>query len=75
MVAPQRGSNTSPVLIEVVWATISSPYNGDSTITSYSLEWDVGSGGQTWVYEIGYLSTSLATTYSLTDNIISGNEY
>ena len=57
------------------WSTIGSPQDGDSTVTSYSLEWDVGSDGQSWVREIGYLSNSLATTYTVTENIVIGKDY
>lgn len=57
------------------WSTIGSPQDGDSTVTSYSLEWDVGSEGQSWVREIGYLSNSLATTYTVTENIVIGKDY
>ena len=59
----------------MIWDTIGSPQNGDSEITSYSLEWDVGSGGVTWIREVGFLSNSLATTHTVTDNIIIGHEY
>lgn len=72
MEAPERGPSTSTTQIEVTWETIESPDNGDSEVTSYSLEWDVGSAGQTWVREIGYLSNSLATSHTVTDNIIIG---
>lgn len=75
MEPPQRGDDTSTTMIQVHWDTISSPQDGDSDVTSYSLEWDVGSDGETWATEIGYLSNSLLTTYSLTDNIIIGQSY
>ena len=75
MVPPQRDSATSTELIAVFWDTITNPDNGDSEVTSYSLEWDVGSNGATWIREIGYLSNSLETTYSVTDNILVGYEY
>ena len=75
MSSPQRGSNTSTQLIEVNWQTITSPQNGLAEVTSYSLEWDAGSAGETWVPEIGYLSNSLDLTYSVSDNIVPGNEY
>ena len=75
MQPPQRGASTSTTQIEVFWDTIGSPEDGDSAVTSYSLEWDVGSEGQTWVRELGYLSNSLATTYTVTDNVLIGQEY
>ena len=75
MVAPARGPNTSQTTIEVTWSTISAPENGLSSVTSYSLEWDTGTNGETWVREIGYLSNSLLTAYSVSDNIVAGQEY
>ena len=37
MAAPTRGSTTSTTVVEVDWLALSSPANGDSTITSYNL--------------------------------------
>lgn len=75
MTVPQRGDSTSTTQIEIFWDTIDSPQDGDSDVTSYSLEWDVGSSGETWLREIGYLSNSLVTTITITDNLLVGHEY
>ena len=75
MAPPQRGTGTTTTQININWDTIGSPQDGDSPVTSYSMEWDVGSNGLTWVREIGYLSNSLLTSFTVTDNILIGHAY
>lgn len=42
--APSSGSTTSTSLLEVSWNALNSPDNGGSTILSYHLVWDYGTG-------------------------------
>ena len=64
MNAPSRGAATSPSLLEVNWDTLTSPQNGDSAITSYSLEWDSATSGVSWNPLVGYVSNYVAGNIS-----------
>jgi hypothetical protein len=75
MAAPTRGSTTSTTIVEVDWAALISPANGDSSITSYNLKWDAGTSGVTWTDLIGLSPSSTATSYSLTTGITAGSSY
>jgi hypothetical protein len=59
-----RGSNTNADQIEVSWSALSSPNNGDSTITSYHLQWDQGTA--TWADLVGASPESTAISYTHT---------
>jgi hypothetical protein len=45
MNAPYRDDATNTEQIVVDWLAISSPQNGNSNVTSYSLEFDSGTDG------------------------------
>jgi len=75
MNAPTRGADTSTVKIHVEWNTITTPQNGDAEVTSYSLEWDAGTGGAAWAALVGKHSNSLATTFTVTDGIQRSKVY
>jgi len=49
--------------------------NGDSTILSYSLEWDEGTNGVSWTVLVGLSTASTATTYTLSSGVTTGDEY
>ena len=72
MHAPVRGASTATNEIEIDWSELTAPDNGDAEVTSYSLEWDAGTDGSSWVSLAGYLSSYLDTTYLVTDNVIEG---
>ena len=46
---------------------------GDSTILSYRLQWDQGTGA--WTDLTGYPSNSLATNYTVTTGVTAGTAY
>jgi hypothetical protein len=75
MHAPVRGASTATNEIEIDWSELTAPDNGDAEVTSYSLEWDAGTDGSSWVSLAGYLSSYLDTTYLVTDNVIEGKSY
>lgn len=59
--SPYRGASTSSSQIEVDWNSLVTPADGGSTITSYQLQWDSGSGS-TFSEVVGYTTpyTSLS---------------
>lgn len=75
--APSSGSTTSTSLLEVSWNALNSPDNGGSTILSYHLVWDYGTG--TTSYEVvGYSSYFTSTTTTLQSpsfTIVAGTSY
>ena len=73
MAAPTRGALTSTSVIQVNWAALSSPLNGDSAITSYNIYWDQGTS--TWVSLAGEASNYLSTSYTISVGLTSGNSY
>lgn len=72
---PRRGSNTNAGQIEIEWDSLTTPANGDSTILSYSLEWDSGTSGVTYTVLVGVSTDSTDTSYTLTSGITTGTEY
>src|SRR5690242_3797157 len=75
MSSPTSGSSTSTTVIEVGWTALTSPNNGDSSITSYNLQWDAGTSGTTWTDLIGNSPSSTALSYSVTTGITAGSSY
>ena len=76
MSAPARGATTSETQIEVTWTAITSaPANGGSSVTSYNLQWDAGSGGATWSNVVGYSPAYTGTSIVLTSSITAGATY
>lgn len=75
MTDPRAGSATSISQIQVEWDALISPDNGDSTILSYSLEWDEGTNGVSWTVLVGLSTASTATTYTLSSGVTTGDEY
>jgi hypothetical protein len=59
----------------VDWTALIDPDNGGSTITSYNLVWDSGSGGVTFTDLIGISPSSTVTTYTVTTGITAGSSY
>jgi hypothetical protein len=51
------------------------PENGYSTVLSYNLQWDMGTGGATWYNLIGYDTSNLATTFQSVNKLQAGNWY
>ena len=75
MNTPQRGSSTSIDRIEVTWAALASPNNGNSPITTYALYWDAGTGGTSWTDLAGLDSDYLSTSFLVTTGITMGQTY
>jgi Fibronectin type III domain len=75
MATPTKDSSSSSTQLVVDWTALTSPDNGDSTITSYNLKWDAGTSGVTWTTLIGYSPSSTALTYSVTSGLTVGSSY
>lgn len=60
--------------IVVNWLPLSAPNNGDSTVLSYNLVWDAGTG-TTDQNVIGFNNMFTGTQISVTDNLVVGNPY
>jgi hypothetical protein len=66
---------TSDLLLQVSWDEVIAPYNGGDEITSYNLQYDDGSNGQTWTNLCGYPYDEISLSHSVTDNIVKGVTY
>lgn len=76
MAAPVKNSATSIVQVVIDWASVTtSPANGGTAITSYSLYWDAGTGGSSYVNLVGDLGAYTLTTYTITTGITAGQSY
>ena len=79
MNTPSRGTSTTISQIQVNWLPLSATADmGGSTILSYHLQWDAGSGSSgttTWYDLIGLSADSTALTYTVTSGITGGNNY
>ena len=69
MTAPTRDEQTGPSTIFVNWSPIGAPDNGNSDVTSYSLEFDANTGGQSWFTLVGYLSDYQGTSLAVSEQI------
>lgn len=75
MSAPYRNDATNTEKVVVDWQSIASPQNGNSNVTSYSLEFDSGTNGLVWTALTGYISAFTNLTTVVTDNIERGVTY
>lgn len=74
MNTPTRGSSTTVSQIQVNWVALTTDADkGGSTILSYHLQWDQGTGS--WADLIGLSTESTATTYTVTSGITGGTSY
>jgi len=73
MALPTRDSLTTSSQVVVAWTALSSPENGESTITSYGVQWDQGS--ETWVELVGETSDYLSTSYAVSSGIVASDYY
>jgi hypothetical protein len=62
---PQRNSLTDTSKILIDWLPLSAPLNGNSDVTSYSLEFDQGSNQNSWISLCGYLTDYTELTYTV----------
>mmetsp|Transcript_9442 Transcript_9442/g.8981 ORF Transcript_9442/g.8981 Transcript_9442/m.8981 type:complete len:609 (+) Transcript_9442:2746-4572(+) len=73
---PTDGAGTTQSSIQVDWADYpSAPENGGSSVTSYNVQWDSGTGGVTWTNLAGFSTDSLALTYTVTSGVVPGTSY
>jgi hypothetical protein len=72
---PQRDVQTNTQEIFVTWESIAAPEDGNSAVTSYSLEYDAGTNGQSFQALVGYLSDYLGQSYSVTEHITRGEPF
>jgi hypothetical protein len=74
MVAPTRGSATSTTQIEIDWSLLTDPDNGGSSVVSYNLVWDAGTGTTT-VSLVGLLTPYTQDSYIVTTGVTLGATY
>lgn len=72
MADPTKGSDSDSTQIEVEWTALTSPLNGDSSILSYILYYDQGSGS--FVEVVGETSDYTSTSYIIT-GLTTGETY
>lgn len=71
---PVRATGTNEGEIVLGWDALVAPSNGGSTVTSYNLQWDQGSG--TFGVDLTGVSTNyLLTTYTHDAAIVAGGSY
>lgn len=75
MSAPYRDDATNTEQVVVDWQAIGSPQNGNSNVTSYSLEFDSGTDGKVWTALTGYIAAFTNLTTVVTENIERGVTY
>lgn len=68
--APQRNASTTPSQLVVNYPNLTGAFTGGSQIVSLQLQWDAGTGGETWTTLIGESPYSTTTSYSYTSAII-----
>ena len=74
--APSRNSGTSVSTLIIDYPTLTGEYTGGSTILSLHLQWDKGTGGETWTTLIGDNPYSTSVTYTYSSGLIeSGRIY
>jgi len=68
-----RGDATDNTQIEVYWAALTAPENGDSEVQSYNVQWDQGPDG-TFVELVGETSSWLGLSH-IADGLDEGGSY
>jgi hypothetical protein len=59
--------------MDISWTAVVTPQTGGSAITSYSVEYDNLSGGNTWTPLVGLTIDYTSTTYSVaTGSLVPG---
>jgi hypothetical protein len=75
MGSPTEDSATSSTQIVLTWAELTSTVDtGGTTITSYELAWDGGTGDTSWPALKGYSSPDTAITYTAS-SVTAGDSY
>ncbi len=67
--------DTTTSQISVYWIALSSPQNGDSSVTSYNLQWDAGTSGISWINLQGFSPLSTVLSYIVTTGVNTGVTY
>jgi hypothetical protein len=76
MAQPFRGDSTSETQIQVNWTALTTVADtGGASISSYHLEWDKGSSQATWYDLAGKTSSYLQTSFTVTTDVVAGNDY
>ena len=70
MPAPVSGSGTSETSLQVSWSGLSSPQDGDSTVTSYNLQWDNGTAGLVYYDLVGVAPYTTVLSYTVTTGVV-----
>jgi hypothetical protein len=76
----QQDAATSSTEIVVTWSALATESElgglvSEVVISSYQLDWDAGSGDDSWIELIGYSSAYTATTFTTTDTLTAGETY
>jgi hypothetical protein len=72
---PSRNSATTKSQLRVDYAPLIGTTTGGSTITSLHLQWDQGSGGESWYTLIGEVLPSTSQSYTVTGYVVAGRTY
>lgn len=76
MAQPFRGPLTNQYQIDVQWNQLDGANLKGSTITSYYLQWDLGTNGTSWTDLVGYNSQYLQHEYLVQFSfIVPGRAY
>ena len=74
--APVRAAGTTTTLLRLEWAALlSASDRGGAAITSYNVQWDAGTGGASWTHLQGLGAPALATSISITSEVVPGEAY
>lgn len=75
MNTPTRDPQTTTQVIQIDWVAQVIPENGYSEVLSYNLQWDRGTGGETWYNLLGYDSDTLVYSYTTINELTAGVFY
>lgn len=67
-----RGPLTSEIKIQVIWQPLTGNSTGGASISSYYLQWDLGTNGINWYDIVGYTDPYLLLNFTVTSNIHAG---
>lgn len=74
--APTWVITTTKTSLDIQWTAVSNSYTGGSTITSYHVQFDNLSGGNTWTDLVGLNAPFTSTSYSIsTGSLVPGWTY
>jgi len=66
---------TTEAEILINWTALSSPGDGYSDVVAYNLQWDKGTTGTSWFDLYGVVPTATLLSFTLTSDIVPGEDY